>query len=322
MTLFQHAYNGWFLRVHKFMIASVRIIENHPLRTYTAIGIGGQARYFAAAASMHDLQQAVSFARERQVPVYVLGRGSNVLIQDDVVQGVVVMLSGAFKEMSFQSTAGTVTAGAGVPLIKLGVALARRGYAGCAYMGVIPGSVGGAVRMNAGTGQGQEIASHLTGVRVFDPVLMEERCLEQEQLQFSYRTSILSVTPQIVLEAVFKLPEEREAVPGQALADIKELFARRRAAHPRSRCTFGSTFKNPAGAEHSAGWYLEQAGMKGMHSGGAMVPHEHANWIINTGGARSDNVKELIETGRSRVLEKFGIALEREVVYLPQDMAG
>ena len=103
------------------------IAEHHPLSAYAAIGIGGRARYFAAAASMQDLRQAVSFARERQVPVYVLGRGSNVLIQDDGVQGVVVMLSGAFKEMSFQSTAGTVTAGAGVPLIKLGVALARRG---------------------------------------------------------------------------------------------------------------------------------------------------------------------------------------------------
>ena len=298
------------------------IVEHHPLRAYAAIGIGGQARYFAAAASMHDLRQASSFARERQLPLYVLGRGSNILIQDNIVQGVVVELSGAFKKMLFQQGAGTVTVGAGVPLIKLGAALARRGYAGFAYMGVIPGSVGGAVRMNAGTGQGQEIACHLMRARVFDPACMEESWLEQEKLQFSYRTSILFRMQLIVLEAVFRLPEQREAVPGQALADIKALFARRRAAHPHTRYTFGSTFKNPAGAEHSAGWYLDHAGMKGMRSGGAMVPHEHANWIINTGGARSDDVKDLIERGRGRVLEKFGILLEREVVYLPQDMAG
>ena len=296
------------------------IAEHHPLRAYAAIGIGGRARYFAAVVSMHDLQQAASFARERQLPLYVLGRGSNVLIQDDAVQGVVVVLSGVFKELSFQQGAGTVTAGAGVPLIKLGAALARQGYTGCAYMGVIPGSVGGAVRMNAGIGQGQEIAGHLLRVRVFDPIRMEEHWLDQGQLQFAYRTSILSRIPQIVLEAVFRLPEEREAVPGQACADIKALFARRRAAQPHSRYTFGSTFKNPAGAEHSAGWYLEHAGMKGMRSGGAMVPHEHANWIINTGGARSDEVKELIERGQARVLAKFGIVLEREVVYVPEDM--
>ena len=297
------------------------IAEHYPLCAYTASGIGGRARYCATAASMLDLRQAASFARERQLPVYVLGRGSNVLIDDDGVQAVVVVLSGAFKELSFQQGSGTVTVGAGVPLIKLGAALARLGYAGCAYMGVIPGSVGGAVRMNAGTGQGQEIACHLMRARVFDPSCMEESWLEQGQLQFSYRASILSRMPRIVLEAVFRLPVQREAVPGQALADIKALFARRRAVQPHSRHTFGSTFKNPAGAEHAAGWYLEHAGMKGMRCGGAMVPHEHANWIINTGGARSDEVKELIERGRSRVLEKFGIALEREVVYMPQDMA-
>ena len=296
------------------------IAENHPLREYAAIGIGGRARYFASVASMHDLQQAASFARERQLPLYVLGRGSNVLIQDAAVQGVVVVLSGVFKEMSFQPGTGTVTAGAGVPLIKLGAALARRGHAGCAYMGVIPGSVGGAVRMNAGTGQGQEIACHLLRVRVFDPIRIEESWLEKGQLQLSYRQSILSRMSLIVLEAIFRLPDQPEAVPGQALAGIKALFAQRRAAQPHSRQTFGSTFKNPAGVEHAAGWYLERAGMKGMRCGGAMVPHEHANWIINTGCARSDEVKELIETGQARVLEKFGILLEREVVYVPEDM--
>jgi UDP-N-acetylmuramate dehydrogenase len=261
----------------------------------------------------------VSFARDRRLPLHVLGRGSNVLIHDDVVQSVVVMLSGAFKEMSFQQGAGTVTAGAGVPFIKLGVALARRGYAGCSYMGVIPGSVGGAVRMNAGTGQGQEICCHLLRVRVLDSASLDERWLEHGDLQFSYRTSILCRMPCIVLEAVFRLPEQRDSVPGQALADIKALFARRRAAHPRSRHTFGSTFKNPAGAEHSAGWYLEHAGMKGVRSGGAMVSLEHANWIINTGGAGSNDVKALIETGLRRVYEQFGIMLEREVVYIPED---
>ena len=174
--------------------------------------------------------------------------------------------------------------------------------------------------MNAGTGQGQEIACHLKRVRVFDPARMEEHWLEQRQLQFSYRTSILSRMPQIVLDAIFRLPEQREAVQGQALAVIKALFARRRAAQPHSRHTFGSTFKNPAGADHAAGWYLERVGMKGMRCGGAMVSDEHANWIINTGCARSDEVKELIKRSQARVLEKFGIVLEREVVYLPEDM--
>jgi UDP-N-acetylmuramate dehydrogenase len=104
-----------------------------------------------------------------------------------------------------------------------------------------------------------------------------------------------------------------------ALGQIQELFSRRRATQPHGRRTFGSTFKNPAGAEHSAGWYLEQAGMKGVRCGGAAVAVEHANWIINTGGASSADVQQLIETGRSRVFEKYGITLNREVVYLPGD---
>jgi UDP-N-acetylmuramate dehydrogenase len=295
------------------------IAEHHPLHAYATIGIGGRARYFAAPASTAHLRQLVSFSRDRRLPLYVLGMGSNVLIRDDDVQGVVVVLSGAFKKLSFQQDAGMVTAGAAVPLIKLGAALARQGYAGCAYMGVIPGSVGGAVRMNAGTGQGQEISCHLLRARVLDHESLEERWLEHGELQFSYRTSLLARMPHIVLEAVFRLPEQRDAVPGQALADIKALFARRRSAHPLCRHTFGSTFKNPDGAEYSAGWYLEHVGMKGMRSGGAMVSHEHANWIINTGGAGSDDVKDLIETGQGRVREQFGIMLEREVVYIPED---
>jgi UDP-N-acetylmuramate dehydrogenase len=302
------------------MTLSCCMVEHHPLSAYATIGIGGRARYFAAPASIQHLRQVMSFARDRRLPLHVLGRGSNVLIDDTGIQGVVAVLSGAFREIAFQESAGTVTAGAGAPLIKLGAALARRGYAGCAYMGVIPGSIGGAVRMNAGTGQGQEIACHLLRARVLDPVSLEERWLEQGDLEFAYRTSIVCRTPYIVLESVFRLPEQRDAEPGQACADIKALFARRRAAHPHSRHTFGSTFKNPAGAEHAAGWYLEHAGMKGMRSGGAMVSPEHANWIINTGGAGSDDVKGLIETGRRRVYEQFGIMLEREVVYFPEDM--
>jgi len=297
------------------------ITEYRPLSPYTSIGIGGRARYFAAAASAADLEGIACFAREKRLPVCLLGRGSNVLIEDGAIDAVVVVLAGAFKKITFAADTGTVTAGAGVPLIKLGVALARHGCPGCAYMGVIPGSVGGAVRMNAGTGQGQEISSHLLQALVFDPVRLEEHCFGHDELQFSYRASLLSRMPLIVLEAVFRLPEERDVAPGQALADIKSLFAQRRAAQPKCRFTFGSTFKNPAGAEHSAGWYLEQTGMKGQRCGGAMVPHEHANWIINTGGARSAEVKELIEQSRTRVLEKFGILLEREVVYLPEDMA-
>jgi UDP-N-acetylmuramate dehydrogenase len=127
--------------------------------------------------------------------------------------------------------------------------------------------------------------------------------------------------PVIVLEAVFKLPERAGNAAG-AMAGIRQLFQRRRACQPTSRLTFGSVFKNPAGAPHSAGWYLEQAGMKARRCGGAAVPREHANWIVNLGGATAADVKTLIATGQARVAERFGISLQREVVYFPEDIAG
>lgn len=304
------------------MAAPACIREYQELAARTTIGTGGTARYFAVARCLGDLMRAACFAREHGLPLFVLGRGSNVIAADGVVGAVVAVLGGAFREMSIDAGSAEVRAGAGVSLIKLGVALARQGYPGCAFMGVIPGSVGGAVRMNAGIPPGQDIASRLLRARVFDPQRLAERWLCRDDLRFSCRHSMLADSPLIVLEAVFALPEKRDPAPGQSLAAIKSLFARRRTAQPTSRFTFGSTFKNPAGAEHAAGWYLEQAGMKGARCGGAMVAREHANWIVNTGGARSSDVKALIEQGRTRVHEIFGIALEREVVYLPEDMAG
>ncbi len=302
------------------MAAPACITEYKALAPHTTIGIGGRARYFAAARSLSDLIEAALFARKNNLPLCLLGRGSNMLIADDTVLAVVAMLSGDFRHIAFSASEATVTAGGAAPLIKLGMALARRGYAGCSFMGVIPGSIGGAVRMNAGIGPGQDISSRLKRARVFAPLQCTARWLEHKDLEFSYRESIASRLPLIILEAVFRLPEDREPAPGQAVAAIKALFARRRATQPRSRFTFGSTFKNPAGAEHSAGWYLEQAGMKALRCGNAMVAPEHANWIVNTGGARSDDVRNLIEEGRRRVQKKFSIALEREIRYLPDDM--
>lgn len=304
------------------MRAPACITEYRELAPCTTIGTGGRARYFASAFSLEDLEQAASFARGKKLPLCVLGGGANVLVADGLVDAVVVVLGGSFRALSIDPGIAAARAGAGVPLIKLGVALARQGYPGCAFMGVIPGSIGGAVRMNAGISPGQDMASRLLRARVFDPERLEERWLALDELRFSYRKSMLPESPLIILEAEFSLPEARENKPGQALADIKALFARRRAVQPKSRFTFGSTFKNPAAAEHAAGWYLEQAGMKGARCGGAMVACEHANWIVNTGGAKSADIKELIEQCRERVHKKFSVSLEREVVYLPEDMAG
>jgi len=229
-------------------------------------------------------------------------------------------LCGAFKKITFADRQNAVTAGAGTSLIKLGLEIARRGHKGCEYMGVIPGTVGGAVRMNAGISTGQEIRNNFVFAEVFDTRGEEDITrIEATGMGFQYRSSMLARKPYIVLSASFRLPTRSTADNGNAVRAIRELLAKRRAKQPKNVRTFGSTFKNP-GAGHSAGWYLEQVGMKGMRVGGAMVACEHANWIVNTGGATTGDARQLIAIAQQRVFESFGIRLEREVVYVPEDM--
>lgn len=295
------------------------LINDYPLSGLTRFRTGGKALLYAEPASIDQLQKIILHAREKDLLCYVIGGGTNVLVSDQGVAGLVIRLSGAFKTITFDDVRHTVSAGAGVQLIKLGLAIARRGFAEYAYMGVIPGSVGGAVRMNAGIGGGQEIGKHFVSAAIFDI----KKCTILEaaapDMAFHYRTSILAKKPMIVLRATFRLSGHCVADSRGALCAIQTLLAQRRKRHPKNSHTFGSVFKNPE-TGHSAGWYLEQVGMKGMRIGGAMVPYEHANWIVNAGNATTADARRLIEVGQQRVYETFGIRLEREVVYVPEDM--
>ena len=188
-------------------------------------------------------------------------------------------------------------------------------------MAVIPGTVGGAVRMNAGTTREGEIKDHFLSALVMDGLTGVIREYTKKDMQFEYRGSILSKSSSIIIQTTFVLPAAEETDPEGALNGVRSLLAARRAKQPKNQKNFGSTFKHP-GAEYPAGWYLEKVGMKGMQKGGAMVAHEHANWIVNVDNATSGDVKHLIETGKQRVYEEFGVVLEREVVYLPEDIGG
>jgi len=295
------------------------IKERFPLASRSRFQTGGRASYFAPVKNLTELRSALAIAGSQHLPLSVLGHGANVLISDEDFNGVVITLEGDFRAVSFDNKAQSVTAGAGAPLMQLGRLLAQQGYPGCSYMGVIPGSVGGAVRMNAGTADGQEIKNDLHRAELYDP---EASCTVEytgEDLAFGYRTSTLARSGLIVLRASFKLPSAKETGKGEAIEAITNLLERRRSRQHENPRTFGSTFKNPPGREHSAGWYLERTGMKGLRVGGAVVARKHANWILNDGGARTGDVKKIIATGQQRVFETFGIMLEREVVYLPED---
>jgi UDP-N-acetylmuramate dehydrogenase len=296
------------------------VLQEHvPLRNLNTIKIGGTAWYYAAPTTPSELKAILDFSSDRNLQFYILGNGSNVLLSDEDFKGIVIKLSGTFREIAFYTDDAIVTAGAGARLIELGNKIAERGYTGCAYMGVIPGTVGGAVRMNAGTLEEGEIKDHFLNAKVLDPQAGELETYALKDMQFEYRKCALSQSRKILLQVKFRLPQAKEKHAGEAQAILNSLLAMRRLKHPKIPLNFGSTFKRPSGGK-PPGWYLEQVGMKGMKCGGAMVAEEHANWILNLGNAISTDVKCLISEGQRRVFEKFGISLAREVIYIPEDM--
>jgi UDP-N-acetylmuramate dehydrogenase len=270
----------------------------------------------AFANTVDDVRETVLLCRDRDWPLMVLGKGSNIIAPDEGYPGAMLKLGGQLGRIVIDRVAGTVSAGGGAALMLLGLELARQGYPGFTYMGVIPGSVGGAVRMNAGIDLEQAIEKDFLRAVALDLRTGEIKTLQAGDLAFGYRASCLATHSLIIVEAVFRLPSETVSRE-RTLGELRTLLNKRHAAQPRCFRTFGSTFKNPPPPLRSAGWYLEQVGMQGMRLGGAMVAREHANWIINTGGAKTIDILELICVGRKRVFETFGLDLQEEVIIVP-----
>lgn len=288
-------------------------LENYNLSMHTTYRIGGQAAYFSICHSNEELQRIVSWCRDKALPWFILGNGSNILISDDGFPGVVIKLSGAFKMISFDSD--VVRAGAGVLLPTMSRNFLARGWGGFEFMCGIPGTIGGAVRVNAGTKKGEIQDSFLSAT-----ILSHDgkvRTFSKEEMQFSFRHSRFATTRDIILSANFSRPYVSDKNTIQE--KIKKIIADRRQKQPTIRRNCGSVFKSPPEGK-PAGWYIDQAGFKGMRIGDAMVSHEHANWIVNLGNAKSEHVKCLINKIQNEVLGCFGVQLEREVIYVPEDI--
>ncbi len=294
--------------------------ENIQMSCFTTIGTGGVCSYLASVSTVEELQYIIRYAEEEKLPLFILGSGSNILFSDDGFKGIVIKLEGDFKTLCFDTEEGQVTAGAGAQLSALGREIAERGYRGCAYMAVIPGTVGGAVRMNAGISREYEIEKDIVCATILEMKTGRIKEYSNRELCMDYRNSVLSSNDKVVLKATFNLPQGQADDREKAINEIAGLKKKRSENQPKTGRTFGSVFKNPKNQPHSAGWYLEQTGMKGMNVGGATVYEGHANWIINRGGAKSSDIKELIETGRKRVCEMFEVELEREVIFIPEDI--
>jgi len=290
------------------------ILENHPLAPLTTWKIGGPANYLATAAGLEEVFRLMALAQERGWPLFFLGRGSNLLIADAGLPGLTLHLARSLQILSRRGD--TLRAGAGVSLPRLARTAAALGFSGFEFLAGIPGSVGAAVRLNAGA-DGRDLAAVLSRVWVATPQLqlLEFRAGE---LGLGYRSSRLLYFPHwLVVEAEFLL--STPAPPEAVRRRLRELQAARRARQPANYRNCGSVFKNPK-AGPAAGLLIEAAGCKGLRRGGAQVSRKHANFILNRGQATAAQVKALIAEIQERVWRTQGVALEREVVILPDDL--
>ena len=277
--------------------------RDKPLAPYTWLKVGGNAAYFIEPRSADELIQVVRTCHENEIPVRVLGGGSNLLIRDEGVKGVVVRMSDpVFAQIEVDST--TVRAGAGAALSHLISASAKAGLAGLESLAGIPGTVGGALRGNAG-GRSGDIGQFVQSVIVITGK-GEQFSRTEEELSFGYRSS--SINELVVLQGTFKLHEDN---PDEITRRIRKLWIMKKATQPLTFQSAGCIFKNPRGI--SAGTVIEQAGLKGLQVGGAEISDRHANFVITDEGTKSADVLKLVDSVKATVSDQFGVDLELEI---------
>jgi len=284
----------------------MNVEERVPLSRFTTVGIGGPATAFARPETLAELEEALTWAAERELPVATIGLGSNLLVADEGFDGLALKLAGELAKAEVEGER-LVAGGGAANAVCLHRARAA-GLGGFEFACAIPGTVGGGVWMNAGA-YGSDWASILERVLVVDG--QGSRWLDPSELGLTYRHSELR-HGQVAARAEFRLALRPE---NEIKAKVAELQALRKAAQPTNKRTFGSVFQNP-GHELTAGRMLEACGLKGHRVGGAQISPRHANFIENADSARAADAIALMAEARRRAHEQFGVELEHEVVFL------
>ena len=278
-----------------------------PMKKHTTFRIGGPADYYLCPHSVRELQAVLHICRGEKLPFFILGNGSNLLVSDKGYRGAVIQL---WKNMSEIERTGTrIRAQAGALLSKIAAAALEDGLIGMEFAAGIPGTLGGAVVMNAGA-YGGEMKDIIKEVQVMD---QEGNLLNlpAEKLELGYRTSIIKKKDYIVLSAVLELePGDREEIRAK-MDDLKE---RRVSKQPLELPSAGSTFKRPEG--YFAGKLIMDAGLRGFSVGGAQTSEKHCGFVVNKGNATAEDVTDLIREVQEKVKERFGVELEPEVKFL------
>lgn len=280
------------------------VITNFPLKEYTSFKIGGIADLYVCPNNLMELLNTLSILKENNVPYFLLGAGSNLLISDKGIRGAVIKLGDGFDYA--HAKGDYILAGAGVSLAKLALEAKNAELTGLEFAAGIPGSLGGALYMNAGA-YGGEMKDVVTEVSFID----EDgtvKTIPCSECGFGYRKSAFSKGNKIIISAKITLKKGNK---DEISATMRDLNNKRKEKQPLEYPSAGSTFKRPQG--HFAGSLIEQAGLKGYTVGGAQVSEKHAGFVINTGNATAKDVCELMEYVKKTVFEKFGVKLEPEV---------
>lgn len=301
----------WFDRFDRLAaqhFPDMEVFADELMSRHTTIRIGGPARRLVRPVSTEQLADLLTLAESEHWPFQIIGNGSNLLVSDSGLDFLVIH-TGHLSAVE-QTGERTLHAESGLSLAKLSAFAQKQSLSGLEFAHGIPGTLGGAVYMNAGA-YGGEMCQVVTAVKAWFPDRGIGR-LTRESLAFGYRRSVFSTTPGVILSVEFALQ------PGNALeiqAKTEDLDRRRREKQPLDRPSAGSAFKRPAG--HFAGGLIEQCGLKGYRIGGAQVSEKHAGFIINAGGASCEDIRRLILHIQTTVLEQTGISLEPEIKMIP-----
>lgn len=302
----RHASDLELLRFEDSFDGEIRLDE--PLSKHTSYRIGGPARAYILVNSPAALSAALTACKADECPWVVVGKGSNLLVSDAGFKGAVIVLAGEFRNWKFDEENARVVVGAGTTLSRLVQEVFHRGYSGMEFAVGTPGSVGGAVRMNAGT-KDDWIGSRVVSVTTFAPDQGLKRYAPSD-IEWTYRST--SFAPdEIIVEVELQLTP---ALSGNIHDKMRTLLERRKASQPLEYPSCGSVFKNPEDA--SAGALIDEVGLKGSMCGGAQISEKHANFIVNKNKACASDVLALIKRAQEKVKEHYGIELQPEVKFL------
>lgn len=295
---------------------TLNIKENEPMKSHLSFRAGGNARYFVEVNSADEILLAKAFASENKLPYFMLGNGTNVLVSDSGFNGLIIKFGKALAETSFEKSVDFLHVKVGAAAV-LGV-IARKaaglGFGGIHLLAGVPGTIGGAVYMNAGA-YGEEIANCIESV---EALTVEGKVVThaKEECEFGYRTSAFQTgnkfAGELILGCTLKLPKGESAEVLKS--EIDAAMQKRKASQPLDKPNAGSAFKRPATGFPGA--LIEQAGLKGYRIGDAQVSEKHANFIVNLGNATATDIEALFEYVQKEVFAKTGTMLEREVIIL------